>query len=87
MYKQAQLSLHRKPQKARIREEFGDLLSPKSINKSWAMDFFSEVIIEPTQQWVRIINIVDECSRKGLRGGPSKMASSSNSMVHSEENA
>jgi len=30
------------------------------------MDFLSEVIIEPTQQWVRIINIVDECSRKDL---------------------
>jgi putative transposase len=30
------------------------------------MDFLSEVIIETTQQWVRIINIVDECSRKDL---------------------
>lgn len=66
LYKQAQLSLHRKPQKARIRREFRDLLPPNSINEGWAMDFLSEVIIEPTQQWVRIINIVDECSRKDL---------------------
>ena len=66
LYKQAQLSLHRKPQKARIRREFRDLLPPNSINEGWAMDFLSEVIIEPAQQWVRIINIVDECSRKDL---------------------
>jgi hypothetical protein len=36
------------------------------INAGWAMDFLSEWVVREQGQSVRIINIVDECSRRAL---------------------
>ena len=66
LYMQAKMSLHRNPKKPRIKRVFEQLLPPKKINEGWAMDFLSEWVIGERQQSVRIINIVDECSRKDL---------------------
>ena len=66
LYQQAKLSLHRNPKKPRIKRAFQKLLPPEQINEGWAMDFLSEWIIGDKQQSVRIINVVDECSRKNL---------------------
>lgn len=66
IYMQAKLSLHRNPKKPKIKRVFQDLLPPEQINEGWAMDFLSEWVIGEKQQSVRIINVVDECSRKDL---------------------
>ena len=66
LYQQAKLSLHRNPKKPRIKRVFQKLLPPEQINEGWAMDFLSEWVIGDKQQSVRIINVVDECSRKDL---------------------
>jgi hypothetical protein len=36
------------------------------VNEGWAMDFVSDWVVGPNEQAVRIINIMDECSRKAL---------------------
>ena len=63
-----QESLHlRKPfKRAKIKRVYQDLLAPEQVNEGWAMDFLSEWVIGQEQQKVRIINIMDECSRKAL---------------------
>ena len=66
LYQAAKMSLHKTPKKPRIKREFQELLPPKYINEGWAMDFLSEWVIGEKQQAVRIINVVDECSRKDL---------------------
>lgn len=66
LYMQAKLSLHRNPKKPRLKRVFQELLPPKQINEGWAMDFMSEWVIGENQQSIRIINVVDECSRKDL---------------------
>lgn len=66
LYRSAALSLHRTPKKPRIKRVFQELLPPEQINQGWAMDFVSEWIIGPQQQSVRLINVVDERSRKDL---------------------
>lgn len=66
LYLQAKMSLHRNPKKPRVKRVFEQLLPPEKINEGWAMDFLSEWVIGEKQQSVRIINVVDECSRKDL---------------------
>ena len=66
LYKDAGLSLHRTPKKLRFKRVFQELLPPGQINEGWAMDFLSEWVIGEKQQSIRIINVVDECSRKDL---------------------
>lgn len=66
LYMKAKLSLHRNPKKPRLKRAFQELLPPDQINEGWAMDFLSEWVIGEKQQSVRIINVVDECSRKDL---------------------
>lgn len=55
-----------RPKRAKLKIIYQDLLAPEQINEGWAMDFLSEWIIGEEQQKVRIINIMDECSRKAL---------------------
>ena len=66
LYMEAKLSLHRNPKKPRIKRIFEDLLPPKLINEGWAMDFLSEWVIGDKQQSIRILNVIDERSRKDL---------------------
>lgn len=66
LYKSAKLSLYRNPKKPRMKRVFEELLPPEKINEGWAMDFLSEWVIGEKQQSVRIINVIDERSRKDL---------------------
>ena len=60
------LHLRRVPKRAKIKRVYKDLLAPERINEGWAMDFLSDWVVGPGEEKVRIINIMDECSRKAL---------------------
>lgn len=54
------------PKRSKIHRTYQELLSPDGINEGWAMDFVSDWVVGPTQKQIRIINIMDEGSRKAL---------------------
>lgn len=66
IWKEEGLNLRLKPQRPKIRRKYQELLAPKQINEGWAVDFVSDWIIGPGEESVRIVNIMDECSRKAL---------------------
>lgn len=66
IWKAEGLNLRRPSKRSKIRRKFWNLLAPSLINKGWAMDFVSDWVVGPGQEKVRIINIMDECSRKAL---------------------
>lgn len=66
VWKQETLDLRKVPKRPKIRRIYQDLLSPEKVNEGWAMDFLSEWIVGEEQQKVRVINVMDECSRKAL---------------------
>jgi putative transposase len=66
VWKEEGLNLRKAPARPKIRREFLGLISPDGINEGWAMDFLSEWVVGPQEQSVRIINIVDELSRRAL---------------------
>ncbi|NJO00842.1 MAG: IS3 family transposase [Bacteroidia bacterium] len=66
LYQQAGMSLYRRPSKPRIKRRYQALLPPERINEGWAMDFLSEIVINQGRSSVRVINVMDECSRRDL---------------------
>ena len=66
VWKAEGLNLRLPPRRSRIYREYRDLISPDGVNEGWAMDFVSDWIVGPTQKQVRIINIMDEGSRRAL---------------------
>lgn len=66
VWKAQELHLRLVPKRSKIKRLYQDLLAPDQINQGWAMDFLSDWIVGPAGQKVRIINIMDECSRKAL---------------------
>ena len=66
VWKQEELNLRVPPQRPKIRRAYQDLLAPDGINEGWAMDFVSDWTIGPNKESARIINIMDEGSRKAL---------------------
>ena len=66
IWKEEQLHLRLPPKRPKIRRKYLDLLAPDKLNQGWAIDFLSDWVVGPNQEKVRIINIVDECSRKAL---------------------
>ncbi len=66
VWKQEALHLRLPPKRAVIRRSYKELLPPERINEGWAMDFVSDWVVGPNEQAFRIINIMDECSRKAL---------------------
>ena len=66
VWKEEGLNLRKAPKRPKIRREFLGLIAPNGINEGWAMDFVSEWVIGRQEQSVRVINIVDECSRRAL---------------------
>ena len=66
VWKQEGLHLRKPPHRRKIKRVYQDLLAPELVNQGWAMDFLSEWVIGEEQRKVRIINIMDECSRKAL---------------------
>jgi putative transposase len=43
-----------------------DLQAPNGINEGWAMDFVSDWVVGPEDKKIRVINIMDERSRRAL---------------------
>lgn len=66
IWKQEALNLRIIPKRPKLRRKYQGLLSPDQINEGWAVDFLSDWLIGPNEESVRIINVVDECSRKAL---------------------
>lgn len=66
VWKAEKLNLRRKPKRPQIRRDYLDLQAPNEINQGWAMDFVSDWVVGSKDKQVRIINIMDECSRRAL---------------------
>lgn len=66
LWREAGLHLRVAPKRATVRREYQALLLPEQINQGWAMDFVSDWVVGPEKQPVRIVNIMDECSRMAL---------------------
>lgn len=66
IWKAEELHLRRMPKRKKIKRVYQDLLAPDQVNEGWAMDFLSDWVVGPGEEKVRIINIMDECSRKAL---------------------
>lgn len=66
IWKAEGLHLRVTPKRPKLRRKFKDLLAPAKINEGWAMDFLSDWVVGQGEEKVRIINIMDECSRKAL---------------------
>lgn len=66
IWKAESLHLRLPPKRSKIKRKYLDLLAPGRINEGWAMDFLSDWVVGPGQEKVRIINIMDEYSRKAL---------------------
>ena len=66
IWKAEELHLRLPPKRSKISRKYQNLLAPDHINEGWAMDFLSDWVVGPGQEKVRIINIMDECSRKAL---------------------
>ena len=60
------LNLRRPPKRKRIRRQYRALLAPNGVNEGWAMDFVSDWVVGPGHKAVRVINIMDEGSRRAL---------------------
>lgn len=66
IWKAEGLHLRLPPKRPKIKRVFQDLLAPEQINEGWGVDFLSDWVVGPGEESVRIINIMDECSRKAL---------------------
>jgi len=66
VWKEQGLNLRRPPQRKKIRRKYMNLIAPNQINEGWAVDFLSDWVVGPNEQAVRIINVIDEGSRKAL---------------------
>lgn len=66
IWKAEGLNLRMPPKRKRLHRKYQALLAPKNINEGWAMDFVSDWVVEPQGQSIRVINIMDEGSRRAL---------------------
>lgn len=66
VWKQEQLHLRVTAKRKRIRRDYQALLAPDGINEGWAMDFVSDWVVGLNKEPVRVVNIMDEGSRKAL---------------------
>jgi len=66
IWKREGLHLRLPPKRSRIYRKYQRLLSPDSINEGWAVDFVSDWVVGPNQKQVRIVNLMDEGSRRAL---------------------
>ncbi|BDS09590.1 IS3 family transposase [Aureispira anguillae] len=70
VWRELGLHLRLPPKRKRIYRKYQKLLAPKNANEGWAMDFLSDWIIgaetEGVQKQIRIVNIMDEGSRRAL---------------------
>ena len=66
IWRAEELHLRLPPKRPKIRRVYQDLLAPGLVNQGWAVDFLSDWVVGPGEKKVRVINIMDECSRKAL---------------------
>lgn len=66
IWKDQGLNLKLRPQRPKIKRKYLGLLAPKRVNEGWGVDFLSDWVVGPEGEKVRIVNIIDECSRKAL---------------------
>ena len=66
IWKREGLHLRLPPKRGRLYRKYQQLLSPEKVNEGWAMDFVSDWVVGEGQKQVRIINIMDEGSRRAL---------------------
>ncbi len=70
VWKEAKLHLRLPPKRARIYREYQALLAPEAVNEGWAMDFVSDWVVgaqtQGNDKQIRVVNIMDECSRRAL---------------------
>jgi putative transposase len=65
VYKAENLHLRKKPKRTKIKRAALNMLAASQINQGWSMDFLSEAILSNNNS-VRVLNVLDECSRKVL---------------------
>lgn len=65
VYKTAKLNLRKARVRKKIKRVAINPLPAGQINEGWSMDFLSDVLVSHERK-VRILNILDECSRKVL---------------------
>lgn len=66
VWKQEGLNLRPHAKRRKLKRAYLQLLPPGQVNEGWAMDFLSDWIVDSGKQKVRVINVMDECSRKAL---------------------
>jgi putative transposase len=71
LYKASNLHLRSPQTRKRVKREAMNFTPAEQINKGWSMDFLSDVL-KGDQARVRILNVIDECSRKVLLSYASK---------------
>lgn len=65
LYKGEKLNLRSPKARKKIKRAAINPLPAEQINKGWSMDFLSDVLMSDERK-VRILNVLDECSRKVL---------------------
>jgi putative transposase len=66
IWKEEGLHLRKVPKRSKIKRKHLNLLPPALINEGWSVDFLSDWVVGPGKHKVRIVNVMDECSRKAL---------------------
>lgn len=65
LYKSEKLNLRKPKARKKIKRAAINPLPAEQINQGWSMDFLSDVLLS-NEKKVRILNVLDECSRKVL---------------------
>lgn len=74
IYKTEKLNLRKPKARNKIKRVAIHPLPAPKINQGWSMDFLSDVLLSDDKK-VRILNVLDECSRKALLAFASKSIS------------
>jgi putative transposase len=65
VYKAEKLNLRTPKARKKIRRVALNMLAAEQINQGWSMDFLSDTLLSDEKK-VRVLNVIDECSRKVL---------------------
>lgn len=71
VYKAQKLNLRKPKARKRIKRVAMDLLPAERINQGWSIDFLSDTLVGDEKK-VRVLNVLDECSRMVLLSFASK---------------
>lgn len=74
VYKAEKLNLRRPKARKKVKRVAINPLPAEQINQGWSMDFLSDVLLSDDKK-VRVLNVLDECSRKVLLAFASKSIS------------